>query len=68
MDTMKELYLDYNMSNLIHLHEHLQNIYQIKGFLNTSESSNFISCILDNMFIVNNNVHILYKNAVDEES
>lgn len=68
MDTMKELYLDYNMTNLIYLHNHLQNEYQIKGFLNTSKSFEFIHCILDNMFIVNNNVQILYGNAEDEES
>jgi hypothetical protein len=58
IDAIKEIFLDYNMNNLLDLHEHLNTIYNPLGFLNTSKSDEFISCIMKNIFIVNSHIQI----------
>lgn len=65
VDVMKELFLDYNLSNLLDLHQHIQNHFDQYGFMNTSKSYEFINCLLDNMYIVNTNVPIVYGNAYE---
>lgn len=50
MDELKETFIDINMNSLIDLHESIQNDIIELGYMNNSQSSDFIHTILDNMF------------------
>lgn len=67
VDVLKEVFLDYNLNHLLDLHDQIRAVYEPEGFLNTSTSNDFINCLMDNMYVVNNNVPILHGNTPESE-
>ena len=51
-DSFKELMLDFNMNFLLDVHDQLINKYEHLGIMQKSQSSNFIHCIMNSVYLV----------------
>lgn len=51
MDTIKEVFIDMNMSVLLDMYEDILDKHSDKGFLNNSSSYDFINMVMDHVDI-----------------
>ena len=49
IDEIKETFIDINMDRLLDLYDDIKTEHEDQGFLNTSNSSDFIHILVDNL-------------------
>ena len=64
MDELKETFVDINMNSFITLHQQLKDTSVEMGFMNKSQSHDFIHAVMKNIFL--NDTY--YDTSSDEEN
>lgn len=55
LDTLKELFFDYNSNTLLDIFDELKDIAQNHGLMINSKSPDFVQIIIDNLIFMNDN-------------